>query len=398
MTMRVTAAVVALLGAATALDNGMGLLPPMGWNTWCTDDYCGLTDWCSANEVERMANTMVTSGMHDLGYEYIVLDDCWGGPRDPVTNELTADPKRFPDGMQPVIDHVHRLGLKFGLYLCAGTYTCKFKRPGSWGYFELDANTVASWKVDFVKMDWCNHPDLPPEQVYKNFSDCLNATGRPIFFNVCDWGEGDPWLWGMETANSWRVHHDHLPVWNFQSGILDIVNAMAGLSPYAGPGGWNDPDFLETGLFPLTTEESITEMSMWSIFAAPLFVATNIRNMSDDKAAILMNEEVIAVDQDPLGIAGDRMSMNTTWQVWYKPLNGGAFAIALLNTDSSAEQLLTVHFADIPKWPLNTNYGTIRDLWQHKDLGIFESEFSSVVPSRGTTLVKITPTVTYINI
>ncbi|KJE96390.1 alpha-galactosidase [Capsaspora owczarzaki ATCC 30864] len=369
---------------ALALDNGA-----------CTDDYCGLFDFCYEEEIMQMADAMasVSSGMQDLGYQYINLDDCWGGPRS-ANGTLTADTSRFPSGsLAKVTSYVHSLGLKMGLYLCAGNETCKYKRPGSWGYFDQDAQTVADWGIDFVKLDWCNHPNLPPPTVYGMMRDSLNKTGRPIVFSACEWGEDEPWTWGMETANMWRVHKDHLPLWGSEQGTANIIQSMAHLSKYAGPGGWNDPDFLMTMLPPLTERESRTEFAFWALFAAPLIVATDIRNMTDVKQSILLNPEVIAINQDAFAIAGDIALNNTDGtQVWTKPLSPSVdnrYAVILYNSNDVGDKNITIPWS-ILNWGNNAQ-AEVRDLWARERIGYIKANYTAInVPPRGHMLISIT--------
>eukprot|EP01089_Gocevia_fonbrunei_P019293 TRINITY_DN6788_c0_g1_i1.p1 TRINITY_DN6788_c0_g1~~TRINITY_DN6788_c0_g1_i1.p1 ORF type:complete len:305 (-),score=17.32 TRINITY_DN6788_c0_g1_i1:447-1361(-) len=287
---------VTLLVSVNALDNGLGRLPPMGWTTWCTDNFiipC-FDDFCSATEIKSVADSMVKNGLLDLGYEYVLLDDCWAGPRD-ANGNVTADPTRFPLGMKELANYLHSIGLKLGLYTDAGPKTCRGGRPGSWPHYQQDAWTYANWGIDWVKMDWCNHPagHTAPE-LYGMMRDALNATGHKIFFATCEWGLDEPWSWGMSTANSWRVGPDHLPLWwtpettqdpGQGQGTSNVIEHMAGLSRYAGPGGWNDPDFLMTGIWMggMTEVDWRTEFSFWCLFAAPLVVASDVRDLQTSR-------------------------------------------------------------------------------------------------------------------
>jgi len=187
------------------------------------------------------------------------------------------------------------------------------------------------------------------------FSESLNKTGKAIYFNLCGWGKEEVWEWAMPIGNSWRVHPDHLPIWWTKSGTGDIIERMAGLSPFAAPGGWNDPDFLMTGLFPFTHEESKTEFSLWALWAAPLVVATDVRGMSDWKKSVLLNYDVIAVNQDELAIAGDRVYNDTDGrQVWIKPLANGDFAVVFYNSDNLLPRKVNVDFSSLRLRALTT--------------------------------------------
>jgi len=301
----------------------------------------------------------------------------------------------------------------FGLYTDAGTNTCSdggsnHSIPGSYGYYVQDADTYAGWGMDFVKMDWCNTKingtQLDPRNTYPNMSKALNSTGRPIFFETCEWGIDSPWLWAPPIANGWRIGNDHHDTWSGSSGTCTIIETLAGKSQYAGQGGWNDPDFLMTGgqgcTFNKTTTcpgqtftEYVTEFSIWCITASPLIIATDIRNMTAQKASIVLNNEVIAVNQDPLKKAGDRVfaincgeASNITCQVWAKPLANGSYALALYNSGSN-NHTITANFSLI-NWTGAT--ANVRDLWAHKNLGQFTGAFSALVPSHGTVMVTVT--------
>jgi len=291
---------------------------------------------------------------------------------------------------------VHSLGLKFSLYTCAGNYTCKGGRPGSWGHFQQDANTFASWGIDAVKMDWCYHPSLSPQTVYTMMSDALNETGHPMMFSLCEWGEADPWTWANAVGNMWRIGPDHLPFWylpDTQQGTGDVIENMAGKGKYAGPGGWNDPDFLMTGALTMTHLQSRTEFSLWAITASPLIVATDIRDMSD-KGDILLNKEIIAVNQDKLGIAGDRISVDDNGgEIWAKPLFDGSYAVILYNPNSIESVSLTIQWEDLWTGVDHAIDAQVRDLWIHKDFGNFPGNFTAnSIWGHGVVMLKATRT------
>jgi len=410
----VLAVLAACATCSLALDNGLGLVPPLGWNTWCTLGPCG-RDYCDENEIKAMADVIVSSGLKDLGYEYVNLDDCWASRRT-AQGEITADANRFPSGMKSVADYIHSKGLKYGLYTDAGLYTCSsgerpYKIPGSYGHYEQDAQTYASWGMDFVKMDWCNTvvngTQLKPEVQYPQMSTALNKTGRPIYFESCEWGVDQPWKWIKPYVNSWRATGDHHDQW---SSTADIIEQVADLAPFAGPGGWNYMDFVMTGgqgcpshvpgerCPGQTDEEYRTEFSMWVIAASPIIVATELRNMTAIQREILLNNEMIAVHQDKLGKAGGRVATPTCaaatkdapappCQVWARPLSDGSKAVALYNSDSVTHHI-TVSLS-ILGWATETV--SVRDLWAHQDMGNVQGSFSSQVPSHGVTVVRMKP-------
>ena len=373
----------------------------MGWNTWCTDDVCGLIDKCSEALVKQQAEAMVSSGMHKLGYEYIELDDCWGAKERDANGNLQPDANRFPSGMKALADYVHSLGLKLGLYTCIGTKTCRNGIPGSFGHYEEDANRFASWGIDLVKCDNCNRPgQFTEEQLYSNFSFYLNKTGRTILFALCEWGDQDVQSWGAKVAQQYRIQMDHLPFWElpthaagngFGQGTYDIIEYIATLKPstFVQRYGWMDPDFLMTLFWPtMNYVYSKTEFSFWSLWSSPLVVATNIYNMTEEKRSILMNEEVIAVNQDPLYTAGDRLVKNADYtEVWSRPLINGDLAVIAFNGDFFATNNVTV------PWSLlgykNSSTFQARDLWKHQDLGNFTGQFSATIAATDVVMLRV---------
>jgi alpha-galactosidase len=385
-----------------ALNNGVGRLPPMGVSSWCVGGPCG-NDYCSDKEMREIAQAVVSSGLKSLGYIYVNMDDCWAGPRDKQGN-ITPDPTRFPNGMKPLVDFIHSLGLKVGLYTDGGTETCVGHRPGSYGHYQQDANTYAAWGIDYVKMDWCHTKGLDPKIQYPLMRDALNKTGRPIFFEMCEWGLSEPWTWAAPVANSWRTTDDHHDSWN---STATIIEQQAGLSHYSGPGAWNYMDFLMTGgegcLFfehkhcsGQTDIEYRTEFSFWALLNSPLIVSTDIRVLTPIMKEVLFNTEVIAVNQDPFAQQGDRISnrrcepsVTATCQVWAKPLvPGNKFAVILYNSADSKSYDITVKFSNLG-WPGGTK-ALVRDLWKHEDVGIFKDIYTAhQVPPHGVTMVTL---------
>jgi alpha-galactosidase len=336
--------------------------PPMGWNSW-NKFACNVSETL----IKEMTDAMVSSGMKDAGYEYIVIDDCWQVSRDENGN-IVPDKDRFPSGMKALADYVHSKGLKFGLYSDAGTGTCQ-NRPGSYNYEEKDAKQYAAWGVDYLKYDWCNSEGLDPKVVYKKMSDALKATGRPILFSMCEWGSSNPWYWAPEVANIWRTTGDIQDCWECRrdwggKGWVLILDEQEGLEKFAGPGHWNDPDMLEVGNGGMTVTECTAHFSFWCLLAAPLIAGNDLKNMSDDIKNILTNKEAIAVNQDALGKQGSKALDEGNFEVWKKPLTGGDWAVILFNrggvpvdVDVNWEQL-----------GMGKSYAT-RDLWKKADLG-----------------------------
>eukprot|EP00037_Helgoeca_nana_P030778 m.383854 g.383854 ORF g.383854 m.383854 type:complete len:343 (-) comp28265_c0_seq2:879-1907(-) len=287
---------------ACALDNGVGLTPAMGYNTW--DDFrCG---GINASNIEKVAVKMAELKFGSFGYQYLSVDDCWAIGRDKSTHAILPDPKAFPQGMKAVVDFVHAHGLKFGIYTDRGTATC-VGRPGSEGFEDIDAKTYAAWGVDYLKEDSCsassNHT-VAFEQ-YGLMRDALNRTGRPIYFDLCGWSSWYAPV-GKSLGNAWRIGYD---VNSWGGMINNAISANKPLAKYAGPGGWNDMDALigstEGTAVHVTPLESRTQMTLWSMMAAPLIIGSNILNLSSWDLATYTNREVIAVDQDLLGVQGE---------------------------------------------------------------------------------------------
>ncbi|EFA81837.1 putative alpha-N-acetylgalactosaminidase [Heterostelium album PN500] len=371
-----------------ALNNGVALTPPMGWNTW--NHFGCETSQINATLIIETAMAMVTSGMAAVGYEYVNLDDCWLAKERDAQGRLQADPIRFPDGIAPLAAYVHSLGLKMGIYGDVGNQTCA-GFPGSENYLALDAKTYASWGIDYVKMDGCNFPVDEMKEIYTDLSQYLNATGRPMVYS-CSWpayaqGEYVNFTYVGEICNLWREFDDINDNFDTWTAILDQMMST-GRAPFAGPGNWNDPDMLEIGNGGQTTTEYTSFFSLWSIIAAPLIAGNDLRFMSQDTIDILTNSEVIQVDQDPLGIQGTRIFQQNGNEIWSRQLVGGNTAVVLFNRGSSTSTItLTSQLLNIP----STTKLLTRDLWQHKSAGIFQGSMSFSVPSHGCVMLKLSP-------
>ncbi len=387
----VLAAVAALLMAPSLLSaqdpsKGLAGTPPMGWNSW---NKFG----CNVNEemIRKMADAMVSSGMKDAGYQYVVIDDCWQVERD-ASGNIVADVKHFPAGIKALADYVHSRGLKFGIYSDAGSMTCA-KRPGSLGHEYQDALQYAAWGVDYLKYDWCNTTTQDAQAAYALIRNALNATGRPIVLSICEWGTAKPWLWGAKVGgNLWRTTGDISDVWQGKDkhrlGVVDILDMQDGLQSYAGPGHWNDPDMLEVGNGGMTADEYRAHFSLWSILAAPLLAGNDLRDMKSEIHDILTNKEVIAVNQDPMGRQGRRVKKDGDLEVWAKQMQDGSRSVVLLNRDSS-EKEIAVSWEDIG-YPAHLS-ASVRDLWRAKDLGQFKGRFSASVNSHSVVMIRIAP-------
>ena len=303
--------------------------PPMGWNSWNAFDLN-----INSKIVKAVADSMVSKGLVVAGYQYLVIDDGWQIDRD-KNGKIIADSTRFPEGIKFLADYVHAKGLKFGIYTCCGTKTCG-GRPGSYGYEAIDAKTYAEWGVDYIKEDWCNTVGMETQTQYKIMSEAIKATGRPMLLSLCEWGVSSPWEWANGVGAMWRTTNDIQDCYDCVrnwggAGWVPILEKNASLAPFAGPGHWNDPDMLEVGNKSMNPTECRAHFAMWCMLAAPLIAGNNISTMNDTIRDILTAPEIIAIDQDKLGIQGTRIKSNNGLQVWQKPLSDGSVAVALLN-------------------------------------------------------------------
>ena len=309
----------------------LSLTPQMGWSSW--NKFQG-----NINEdiIKSIADAMVASGLKDAGYTYINIDDCWHGKRD-ADGFIQADPKHFPHGIKALADYVHSRGLKLGIYSDAGSETCA-GRPGSLGHEYQDALQYARWEVDYLKYDWCNTTNVNAQGAYQLMRDALQTAGRPIFFSMCEWGDNHPWRWAKGIGDSWRIGPDiwcsfdstHVFPTYIQCSIIDCINRNDSLRSYAGPGHWNDPDMLEVGNG-LSVNQDRAHFTMWCMMASPLILGNDVRNMSDETKAILTNRDLIAIDQDKLGVQGLRFLIREGLEYWFKPLSNGDWAMTIFN-------------------------------------------------------------------
>jgi len=373
--------------------------PPLGFNSW---NMFGAK--VNAEAIRGIADALISTGLKDCGYEYVVIDDCWAvkDHRD-SHGDLIPDPERFPDGMKPLADYVHSLGLKFGLYSDAAEMTCA-GYPGSFGFEEQDARQWAAWGVDYLKYDYCY---APPDQAtaierYTRMGSALRGCGREILFSICEWGGRSPHLWARQAGGQvWLATGDVVDSWvNVQSGTwwgLGIDTALdqaAGLHEYAGPGGWNDMDMLVVGLsgqghIPGTGASFLeyrTQVSMWSALCSPLMIGCDIRSMNAETAGLLMNREVLAINQDPLGRQAERIKKTGDLEIWRKRLGDGGMALALLNRGSSGAE---IYFKTGEVGLLENTRGVIRDLWKQADIADLQPDFSCPVRPHETVLLRI---------
>jgi len=330
----------------THAQDSLALTPPMGWNSWNLFE-----DEVSESLVKQIADGLVSSGMKEAGYRYIVMDDFWVGGRN-ARNELYPDAVRFPHGMKALADYVHAKGLKLGIYSDAAQLTCGGV-AGSYNFEEQDARTFADWGIDYLKYDYCNAPDDMAIAMarYKKMGDALKSTHRPIIYSICEWGAHQPALWARAAGGHlWRTGWDIRDAWqagqysNGSNGIMNTLDQQEGLEKYAGPGGWNDPDLLVVGLFGkgksssaqgkfkgCTLTEYRSHFALWCMLAAPLMVNLDVRAMPDSVKSVLLNKELIAIDQDAEGRQGSTIYKKDGIQVLQKPLSGKRYALCILN-------------------------------------------------------------------
>jgi len=368
-------ALLAVLSTVSALDNGLGLTPQMGWNSW--NKFA-----CNVNEtvIRQTADAIVKLGLDKLGYVYVNIDDCWSSGRD-ANNTLIPDPATFPSGIKALADYVHSLGLKLGIYSDAGFLTCA-GRPGSLGFEDIDAQTWASWGIDYLKYDNCYTDGKSPKIRYPPMRDALNKSGRPIFFSMCEWGDEDPSSWAQSVGNSWRTTGDISATWDSVSIIYELQIPIANRS---GPGGWNDPDMLEVGNGALTEEEAKTHFALWALLKAPLILGNDLNNIDNTTLSIISNADLISINQDKLGVSATLVQQNNGIDVWVGPLSDG-YVFAVFNKNDQAAS----YTLDFSKYSFPLKLATFRDMMEQKDMnGIFKSVDLNI-PSHGIKVIKAT--------
>jgi alpha-galactosidase len=387
----------------------LALTPPMGWNHWYAH-YFRITD----KMVREAADIMISSGMADVGYQYVNIDDCWmnapdghqkhedksrvGPLRDEQGNILPN--RHFPD-MEGLTSYIHSKGLKAGIYTSPGEFTCN-GYAGSYQHEEQDALRFAKWGFDFLKYDWCSYgriagddPNLDTYQKpYRKMGAILQSLDRDMVFNLCQYGKANVWEWGAAVGgHCWRTAGDL----GFQlDRIFDVAIQNSAYRDHSKPGEWNDPDYIQIGWIGKARGQGIPEltkmpanmqyayMSIWCLMASPLIYSGDMSRIDEFTLNVLCNPEVIEINQDPLGKCGLVIEQNSELFIMVKNLHDGSKAIGLFNRgEEPAEMIL-----DLDKLHLSGNQ-TIRDLWQQKDLGTFQKNFTAEVPPQGVVMVKI---------
>lgn len=371
-------------------NDALARTPPMGWNSW--NVWGPAVD---ADKVLQAAEWLERSGLAAHGFQYIVIDDAWSGQRGPDGHIIPNE--KFPD-MRALADAVHARGLKLGIYSSPGPKTCE-EFAGSWQHEAQDAATYAAWGVDFLKYDWCSYEELVGsertladlQKPYLVMRDALARVDRDIVYALCQYGYGDVWQWGADVGgNLWRSSGDLLDQW---ANLESVGFRQAGRERWTRPGEWNDTDMLVVGtlgwgpnLRPsrLTPNEQVLHLSLWALQAAPLFIGADLSKLDAFTLSLLSNDEVIAVDQDPLGHAAGRVWSDARREIWARPLTDGTMAVGLFNRGLHPAQV-TVKWAQLGL----QGRQPVRDLWQRKDLDAAQDEFTATVPRHGAVLLKV---------
>ena len=373
----------------------IALTPPMGWNSW---NCWGLE--VSQEKVMASAQALISSGLADYGYCYINIDDAWQAPKREADGKLKPN-DRFPD-IAGLGEWLHRKGLRLGIYSSPGASTCG-KYLGSLGYEETDARTWNDWGVDYLKYDLCGYRDylktLPEVtqadhiKPYEKMKHLLASQPRDICYSICQYGLMEVWTWGREAGgNLWRTTGDLTDKWERVHRIG--FQKQRGLAGYSGPGHWNDPDMLVIGKVGwgeglrdtrLTADEQYSHVSLWALLAAPLMIGCDLASLDEFTLNLLCNNEIIAVDQDPLGKQADCMLENGAIQVWGRPLSDGSFAAGIFNHGDEASSVNIVEELTGAGW---SKIGPCRDLWRQK-----ECPETVTIPSHGVIMLKFNATV-----
>ena len=366
--------------------DGLARTPPMGWYPW---NEFGQEP---QNEelVKQTVDALIKSGMKDAGYIFVGPDEgiCFSRGAD---GKLTPNRSRYPSGLRGLGDYVHQRGLKYALYTDAGTRTCSKAMPGTKAHEFEDMSAFAAWRADYVKIDWCNTEGQDPAQSYRKLRDAQLAAGRPIVFSLCSWGVGEPWKWAASVGHLWRTTGDIC-----SPGKADWDMAMKNtaanekLYAAAGPGHWNDPDMLITGMAGLSETQNRSIFSLWCMTAAPLIAGNDLRKMTDPTIRILTNREAIAINQDPLGMQGHIVRRDGEAEIWAaKRLFDGSQALLVFNPGSAPANVHVV-WPDIGATDSDALYA--RDLWTHRTSGPHRGGITVSVPSNDVTLLRVSKT------
>lgn len=372
---------------------GLAMTPPMGWSSWNKFNVD-----IDEEKIRGIADALVETGLRDCGYVYVNIDDAWHGERDSL-GFIQCDPVKFPSGMKALSDYIHSKGLKFGIYSDAGYQTCAMY-PGSRGHEFQDAMQYANWGVDYLKFDWFRQNIVLAEGAYELMRDALYATGRPIVFSICEWGENHSKNWAPRIGHLWRTGGDIGAYWDVspchEKPILDVIEHNMKYRDYAGPDHWADPDMLEVGNRDLTEGQNRAHFSMWCIMASPLILGNDLREVDDKTLAILKNREAIAIDQDSLGIMGKRVKYDKGIQYWFKPLMNGDWAVVVLNVNKvPAEVTLDWNefdfYDELSKRATSFKDATytIRNIWTAKNEGKTDKPRTITIPGEDCVMYRL---------
>ncbi len=363
----------------------------------------------TAEKVKSAADAMIHSGLMNHGWTYINIDDFWQvhrnskdptlqGPQRDAEGRILANP-RFPD-MKELAEYVHGLGLKIGLYSSPGPWTCG-GCVGSYQHEEQDAQRYGEWGFDYLKYDWCSYGDIAGsdhslaamQKPYRVMRAALDKVPRDILFSFCQYGMGNVWEWGAETGgNSWRTTGDIQDNWG---SMARIGFGQDGHEKFAGPGHFNDPDMLAVGrvgwgprLRPtrLSANEQYTHISLWCLLDSPLLIGCDMTQLDDFTLSLLTNDEVLEVNQDPLGSQARRVARDGQLEVWAKNMEDGSKAVGLFNRGLQKARV-TAKWSDLGL----SGKQQVRDLWRQRDVGTFGDQFETEVAAHGVVLVRIRP-------
>jgi len=354
----------AVAAAKTAAsEDGVAMTPPMGWYPW---NQFGQEP---QNEklIKQMADALVTSGMREAGYSYIGPDEGICFFRND-NGQLATNLKRYPSGLRGLGDYIHTKGLKYALYTDAGTLTCSKAMPGTKDHEQDDMRKFAQWRCDYLKIDWCNTKGQDVVKAYTTLRKAQLAAGRPVVHALCTWGKGQPWKWAADIAHLWRTTGDICGPGRANWGkAMQIAFANQRLYRHAGPGHWNDPDMMITGMRGLSDAQNRSFFSLWCIMAAPLIAGNDLRSMSKSTVEILTNLEAIAVNQDPLGKQGYVVRKDGKVSIWAgKPLYDGSQAILAFNQGTESADV-QIKWVDVGLDEKAERYA--RNLWTHETTG-----------------------------
>ena len=368
---------------------GLALTPQMGWNSW-NKFGTGINE----QMVKEMADALISTGLKDAGYNHILLDDGWMDMERDAQGNLVPHPEKFPNGIKVVADYVHSKGLKFGLYNCAGSKTCA-GYPGSRGHEYQDALKYAEWGVDYLKYDWCSTGKLNAEEAYTTMRDAIYAAGRPILLSICEWGTDAPWKWAQSVGHSWRTtgdiyncfscKHDHGGYYSW--GALNILNMR----------NQDELRKLEVGNGGLTLDEERTHFALWAILNSPLLLGNDLRNMSPQTLDILTNKEIIAINQDSLGIQGFKYKKEGTVEIWVKPMVNNEWAICFFNRSQQPTEFtfnwegttIKDNVFDREITFNRDNIYKLRDLYQQKVIGNTKKALKQKLEPNQSLVVKV---------